>query len=384
MSSSPEVRFEKAAPALHEAAARSTGLEDFGDSSYRANLQAYLAALDEAGRATDAGRATLLAQVQGLLESRLHLQAGLKAHPRVRANPIVAPVFILGLPRTGTTALHNLMMCDPQFQGLQAWLAQQPMPRPPRDGWRDHPAFQRCQAGIDGLNAAVPEMVAMHWMAADAVEECRAVMTQGFANTSLSWPSDIPGYAAWLARHDMTPEYRHYADALRLIGANEPHKTWLLKCPHHCISADKLLAVFPDAKLVFLHRDPVSVVPSISSMVYRLRRNTEGGETRAERCGEQLLAHMESALRRLLAVRRDHPDSFVDLRFVDLMRDPVGSIAAIYDHFRLTLTGETMAGMQDWLAANPRGKHGEHRHGPGDFGLSAEQIRERFHGYHGY
>jgi hypothetical protein len=369
---------------LHDRAASAVGFDDFGNSSYRENLRAYLGALDEVGNATDEGRDILLSQVDGLLQARLHMQAALKAHPQVRDTRIKAPIFVLGLPRTGTTALHNILMCDPQFQGLQSWLAQQPMPRPARDQWESFPVFRQVQQGLDAMFAMVPEMKAMHWMAADEVDECRAVMSQTFANTSLSWPSDLEPYARWLYQHDMTPEYQYYANALKLIGSNDADKTWLLKCPHHSISADKLLQVFPDARLIFLHRDPVSVVPSIVSMVYRLRMSTEGSKTRPERCGQQMLNNMDFAMQRLRRVRAEHPENFVDLRFGDLMTDPIAAMSRLYDQFGMELSEATVVQMRGWLAANPQGKHGSHRYTPEDFGLSAAMIRERFHDYNDY
>ena len=376
--------FSAADESLHQAAIEATGLSDFGDAFYRDNLRAYLGALDEAGKATSSGRLVLMGQVVELLKSRLHTIAALKANPQVRDNRIDAPLVILGLPRTGTTALHGLLNCDLQLQGLQNWLATQPMPRPPEARWRDYPAYAQAQAALDGAYAAVPELAVMHFISAADVDECRAVMTQTFASTSLSWPSDLQPYSRWLHAHDMRREYAYYADVLRLIGAHEPHKTWLLKCPHHSICADALLAEFPNARLIFLHRDPASVVPSISSMVYRLRSLTEGEQTRPERCGEQMLDHLEYALQRLRQVRAAHPQNFMDLRFGDFMADPLRAVRSIYARFDLSLSEEAAGRMQRWLADNPQGKHGQHRYTPEDFGLSRERIHERFAGYDDY
>lgn len=376
--------FEAAEESLHQAAIDATGLSDFGDAFYRDNLRAYLGALDEAGKATSSGRLVLMGQVVEMLKSRLHTIAALKANPRVRDNAIKAPIVILGLPRTGTTALHGMLNCDPQLQGLQNWLATQPMPRPAEATWRSYPAYQHAQAALDGAYEAVPELAAMHFITAADVDECRSVMTQCFANTSLSWPSDLQPYTRWLHAHDMRREYAYYADVLRLIGAHEPQKTWLLKCPHHSVCADALLAEFPDARLIFLHRDPASVVPSISSMVYRLRSLTEGDQTRPQRCGEQMLGHLEYALQRLLQVRAQHPQNFMDLRFTDFMADPMQAVRSIYARFDLELADETEARMQNWQATNPQGKHGSHRYTPEDFGLSRKHIHERFAGYADY
>lgn len=366
---------------FHARASEATGLDDFGEPFYRDNLRAYLDALDEVAKVTPSGSEILQSQIVNLLQSRLRLQAALKANPLARATRITAPVFILGLPRSGTTALQNILMCDARFQGLQTWLAEHPMPRPPRETWETFPEFQRTQTRLEARHARVPEIKAMHFMAAEDVDECRAIMSHCFANTSLSWPSDLEPYARWLDQHDMTPEYRYYADALRLIGANDADKTWLLKCPHHCISTDALLRVFPDARLIFLHRDPVSVVSSISSMVFRLRRSTEGEQARAERCGEQMLGHMDNALRKLLKVREQNPQRFVDLRFSDFMADPIQSLARVCDRIGMALDAPTVDRMRHWLSANPAGKHGRNRYSPEDFGLTAAGIRERFHYY---
>jgi hypothetical protein len=384
MTTSQLPTFSDAEPMLHAAACKETGLDDFGDASYLENLKAYLRALDQTGRISVTGREIIRAQVIGLLKSRLYVQAAIKANPQLLDIPIKAPVFILGLPRTGTTALQNMLMCDPQFQGLQLWLTQEPMPRPPISEWKNYSTFQQAQAGLDAFYTAVPELKAMHWMAADEVDECRAVLSHTFANVTLSWPSDLDIYAQWLYQHDMTQDYRYFADVLRVIGANEPQKTWVLKCPSHSISADKLLNVFPDARLIFLHRDPASVVPSISSMVYKLRTMTEGEKTRPERCGEQMLNNLDYAMKRLLAVRDQRPENFMNLRFVDFMADPVGSIKNIYDRFGLEWQEATAESMRGWLRDNPAGKHGSHQYAPEDFGLTREKIHERFDYYHDY
>ncbi|MET0657174.1 MAG: sulfotransferase, partial [Steroidobacteraceae bacterium] len=182
----------------------------------------------------------------------------------------------------------------------------------------------------------------------------------------------------------MTPEYRYLGNVLRLIGKNEPKKTWVLKCPTHTICAHDLLKVFPDARLVFMHRDPAAVVSSISSMVYKLRCLSEGEKTRPERCGEQMLDNLDYAIRRLLDVRAQHSDNFMDVRYTDFIADPVKGVRAVYARFDIPFTSATAAGIAGWFRDNPPGKHGSHRYTPEDFGLTADGIRRRFDYYRDY
>lgn len=366
---------------LHEAAMAAAGFDDFGDPGYLDALRVFLQAHDARLPAgPSAERDAVAAQVVDLLIGRLYTQAGLKRRPEVRNRPIHRPLFILGLPRTGTTALQHMLMRDPQFQGLQYWLGERPMPRPPRERWPQYPEFQRCQQRIDELFAARPAMKAIHFMAADEVDECRLIMTQCFASTALAWAADIGAYSRWLYATDLTPQYRYYADALRLIGADDD-RTWLLKCPHHTLAIDKLLDVFPDARIVFTHRDPVDLVPSVSSLSYELMRGGGDDATLRREIGRRHVEKFEEPLRRTMAVRAANPGRFLDIRFTDYMADPLGAVRGIYAHFDLELTPKAEAAMQGWLDANPKGKHGSHRYTPEDFGLTAEQLRERFSFY---
>ena len=376
--------FSDAGQELHDAAIRATGFDDFGDPGYLDAFDRLLRAYDEcfpAGPSPERdGAANRLTE---LLIRRLYVQAGHRKRPDARSVQLRAPLFILGLPRTGTTAMQHMLARDPQFQGLQRWLAERPMPRPPRACWADYPEFRRSQMVLDSVFKARPAVKGIHFMAADEVDECSLIMTQTFSSGSIGWSADLGAYTRWLHEADLRPQYRYYADVLRLIGADDG-RTWLLKCPHHALKIEALLAVFPDARIVFLHRDPVELLPSICSLTYEVTRGEADDPALRARIGRRHLANLPDPLRRAMAVRTTHPGCIFDVRFTDFTADPMATVRSIYRFFDLDLTSTAEANMQEWRDDNPKGKHGGHRYCAEDFGLRPEQIAERFSFYDNY
>lgn len=370
---------------IHERAMQATGLGDFGNPSYLQALEVFLRSFDEDGLVTSQqSRDALLGVLQQRLQSRLYAADQLKKHPRALDAKIVAPVFILGLPRSGTTVLQHMLSRDPQFQALQFWLGETPMPRPPRDTWASYPAFQQVQQSIDAVFAARPHMKAMHFMSADEPEECRLIMEQTFADASLCTYSQLPGYKQWLQQQDMAPQYAYYTDLLKLIGANEPDKTWLLKCPHHSLQVEHLLRAFPDARIILTHRDPLDIVPSTCSLGAEFVSLFEGENFDIHRHGRKFLADLDEQLQSLLRSRERHPANFYDFRFAEFSGDPMGSVQRMYAHFGLHYDEAVAQSLKGWLDDNPKGKHGHYTYRAEQFGLSADIIRQRFDYYQDY
>lgn len=381
----PTQTYAAAFDQIHEQAIASTGLDDFGDISYHEGLRVLLNAQDQ--RACREGEAAaILSQLSRTLGGRLQAIAAIKARPDSQSVAIVAPLVILGLPRTGTTALHHLLMRDPQFQGLQYWIGRTPMVRPARESWPDLPQYLAAEAEIEAMHEAIPALKAIHRVEPDEVEECRMIMEHNFASTALSASWDIPAYSDWLYAQDLIPHYRYYANVLRLIGSDTPALTWLLKCPHHMLAIDSLLAVFPDARLVFTHRDPVDVVPSICSLNATFHRYPSDAVEERETCGTRHTDNLDYVLRRAMAVRDQHPDRFFDLRFIDFRRDPIGSVKRIYERFDLHLSDAALMAMTAWNDENAKASSapGGHRYAPEDFGISISALKERFSYYDSY
>jgi hypothetical protein len=366
---------------LHTAAIRATGLEDFGAPDYRKGLEVLLKAFDTDPQLTEPGRQFAYGSILGTLTARLLTQKGWTDHPQVLATAISKPLVITGIPRTGTTALHKLLSMDPQFQGLEHWLTETPMVRPPRETWEAHPAYRTCVANLESYFSAMPDMRKAHDIVAGEVDECLEILRQSFVSNRFGAGAYLSGYDRWFFAQSERDSYRRYADVLRLIGANEPHKRWLLKNPGHIAEMDALLQVFPDACIVQTHRDPLKAIPSLCSTLHMARRMFEGDAARAEVIGPRECSYWRKALDCTQSARKTHPVQFFDVDHRRFVADPLETVRALYAHFGLELSPVAHDRMRSWVAADPTSSHGEHRYSVDRFGITAAQIRDTFADY---
>jgi len=367
---------------LHEEAMARTGLTDFGNPVYREGLRQLLAAYDANGIAYPDGGAPVLSQISQRLAARLSSIDQIK-----RLAPdvphVAAPLFILGLPRTGTTAMQRLLMATPDLQGLAYWLGESPRPRPPRTEWEDDETFRQCRDGLAMVGEVAPMIDAMHPMRADLGEECRLVMEQSFGHSSFSLVSPLRPYQDWLFAANLEPHYRHFADVLRLIGSTSPAKPWVLKCPHHAPQVDSLLRAFPDARIVLMHRPVEDLVPSVARLAEAFLGMVEGPSLDMTSRAQMIMDNLDLTLRRLLAVRAAHPERFLDIAMDGFVTDPLGCARHIHAHFGLPLSAQTEAAMAAWQIGHA--PHEARRGAPGalPYGLNRDALRERFSYYQG-
>ena len=361
--------------ALHDRAAARAGSTDFGDDSYREGLDILLAAARASDRLEAIADRVASVSVD-TLASRLSSQAGWNTHPEALRNPVTAPLIITGLPRSGTTLLHFLMSLDRQFQWTPRWVGEAPIVRPPQDEWEAHPQYQAVHNRLEAFFTAHPGMRAAHDMGAGMADECITVMVQSFVNNMFISMLPLTEYREWFYQADETPSYQRYKDNLRLMGAREPDKTWLLKNPSHTFGMPSLLTTFPDARVIVLHRNPVETIASGASLTYRnadFWRKTEVGPIR--------LDVYSRAVRRMKAAREKIPGHCLDIAYRDLVNDPLGTVRQIYAHYGLTLDDATAQSMRDWLGQNPQGKHGKHSYSSDEFGITDADVREAFAEY---
>ena len=367
--------------AMLEAARDASGLEDFGGGAWREHLRVLLRAYDEESRLTQAGKAMVQGEIGGALAARLACEAAWKADPGVLRSEIRRPLFILGLPRSGTTALHWLLAQDPANQVLEYWLAAAPRPRPPRSTWEAEPAYQAAVGVLQWIYETDPDLKAIHLMEADGPEECRHLFVQSFLDHTFDSNATIPGYTRYFEAQDMRPAYARHRDVLKLVGSTSPERRWVLKYPAHMRELDVLLETYPDACIVQTHRDPARVLPSVCSLVTGWRSLYEGSAD-AKAIGAWQVELYAGMIEKALSVReRSDPKQFHDLSFRELVTDPVGASARVYAHFGFDWTPEAERRMRAWHASNPQHKHGGHPYRAEDFGLSEDAIAERFARY---
>ncbi|MPY79403.1 MAG: sulfotransferase [Actinophytocola sp.] len=367
---------------LHETASTAAGLSDFGPDDYRDGLAALLGSYATDAALTPRGEMTVAASLRDVLASRLRTEDAWRRHPEHERVPIERPIFVTGLPRTGTTALHRLLSADPRHQGLELWLTAAPQPRPDRESWRANPDYQRVRREIDARYAGAPALKGMHFMAPEVVEECWRLERQSMRSVAFASVAHLPGYLDWLAGQDLTPVYQRHRRILRLIGMRTPRRRWVLKNPGHLFGIDALLAVYPDALIVQTHRDPSTVIASVSSLTAKA---AEGNSTvfHGDVVGRDNLELWARGAERLLAARERHdPARFADVRYEDLVGDPIGTVERVYHHFGLTLDDAARAAIAETHAASTTGDgKPAHRYALSDFGLSEAQVGDRFAAY---
>jgi hypothetical protein len=362
---------------LHGSATRRTGLTDFGPDDYTDGLAVLLESCARDAGLTPLGSKAQRAVLRGALTARLSSEAAWQANPGYADVPIEAPIFITGLPRTGTTALHRLLTADPATQGVQMWLAEVPQPRPPRDAWAGDPVFQHIQEGYWRHHVEHPDFMGVHYIAADQVEECWQLLRQSMRSISFECLAHLPGYSAWLRGQDWTPPYRRHRRNLQLIGLHDADKRWVLKNPSHLFALDALLDVYPDALVIQTHRAPRTAIASVCSLATQASAGWSSVFT-GPVLGHDQLELWASGLEQFTAGRATRSQArFHDVWYHDLVADPLGTVEAIYAHFGLELSGPAADAIRALAAQAPAGG-GAHSYTLEEFGLTGEEVDERF------
>jgi Sulfotransferase family len=364
---------------LHESATRLTGLTDFGADDYTDGLAVILESYAREADLTSLGQKVARVGLRGALAARLLANAGCAQHPEHAGVVIDRPIFVTGLPRSGTTALHRLLTADPGHQGLELWLAEMPQPRPPRDTWAANPVFQHIQAAYQQHHVEHPEFMGVHYIAADTVEECWQLLRQTLRSVSYECLAHLPTYSTWLTDQDWTGPFRRHRRNLQLIGLHDARRRWVLKNPSHLFSLDAILAVYPDALIIQTHREPRSVIGSMCSLAAHA---TDGWSNtfRGAVIGASQLELWASGLEKFAAARLKHdPAQFLDVDYASFTADPVGTVESVYEHFGIDYTGAAADAIR---ALHADAGHGDskpaHRYSLADFGLTGEQVDERF------
>ncbi len=369
------------ADALHAHASADTGLNDFGAQDYRERLDVYLAALREIDGLHPAGVVNFYGQLLQLLKNRLLFTDLLSRHPEIDDIELPPPVVIAGLPRTGTTHLHNLLAAPPTFRSMPYWESVEPFPLSQEAGVEPDPRRMRMDVAVGVINTVMPYFPLMHEMSTDHVHEEIQLLANDFSTMLFETLADVPRWRDYYQAHDQTAHYEYLAGQLKAMQFLRGGRRWLLKSPQHLEQVPVLDRVFPGSIVVFTHRDPVPVALSMIAMItYSARMHRS--PVLVNRIADYWIDRLE---RMLTALVRDRdtigPDRSIDIRFDGFMADETGVAEKVYALAGEPFTDEVRGAVTGYLEGHQRGRLGSVETSYEMFGLKADDLRARFAPY---
>ncbi len=351
--------------------------DDFGSDEWREPLSVYTSSLERDAHLTPVGRYCAHGQISASLRNRLLLEQAVAMHPEMVAQPLAPATVIVGLPRTGSTLLQMLLAQDPQHRALLTWEAAQPVPEPGKPDARQR-AIARQMRLLDYL---APQARSLHPIGPDLPTECVTLLANSLASLELATINWVPTYLDWCLARGMGPAYEYLYRQLQVLQARATSDRWLLKSPSHLFWLDDLLDTFPGAKIIQTHRDPTAVIGSfcsLSSTFSSVGSDHVPVETLSRRWAEA----WADGLARTDAVRAARPDLTVaDIRYHDLVADPLASVRRVYDELGLELSGAAVDAMRAFLAGRGGSSAVVHRYSLEQFGLDPAEEAERYAPY---
>jgi hypothetical protein len=358
---------------LLDKACKQTGLDDLGDDSFREGLQVLLRSYETEAEFSFIGRICVHEDSVRLLSNRLRLVADRRRHPAIAAEIIRRPLFITGLPRSGTTFLHALLAQDPAHRVPQVWEVMYPSPPPEKAFYASDPRIATTSRQLKWLDLLMPGFETVHLIDARLPQECIAITSQDFRSYTFESMYAVPSYRAWHDRLDKRPVYEFHRQFLQHLQWRCPGQRWVLKAPSHLLALEALLQVY---------RDPLKVLPSCASFTEVLRRGFSDRIDKASLAREVQQRWEEGAeLAVKCRARGELQQQLFDAHYGELLRDPLSMVRRLYAHFDLELSASAERAMQRFLLANPKNKGGVHRYTLEEFGLNPEEERRRFQFY---
>jgi len=377
------------AEAILEEARTIAGSDDFGDEAFREPFERLVEALASEAELNDVGRGMQHARIVGLLVNRLRTEAYIARYPEILEERIVEPIVIVGLPRTGTTMLQRMIASDPDNYCLYWWESRLPAPlappeQAPEPELRD-PRIADAEAEVAMMLESAPDLMAMHPLEAEGPDEEIMLLEHSFFSTYPEAFVNVPSFGAWADQQDQRSGYLYLERILKFLQWQKKqrgeHATrWVLKAPHHLGYMDLLFSVFPDARVVQTHRDPIQTIPSLASLIQAIRgMGSDAADPHVT--GRQWSDRMSRAMKRCMEVRKEHEERFLDVFFVDVLDDPIEVIRRIYRFAGWSLGDGAIEGMKRWALDNARDKREAHSYTLEEFGLDAAGIRRDFAEY---
>ena len=368
---------------LLAAAQRRTRLADFGDPAFRDPLRRLLHSLDTEARLNLVGRVAAREDITRVLVNRLELQRDRQQYPGIAAEEIRRPLFITGMPRSGSTLLHGLLAQDPANRVPLNWETLHPSPPPE---WATHETdrrIERAEREIRWFSLLAPQFRKIHPVGARLPEECVVILSHAFLSFQFSSTYFVPSYQSWLEQQDLSPAYRFHRQFLQHLQWRCGSERWVLKAPPHLPGLRALFTTYPDAGVIMTHRDPLEVVASVASL-HTVLRQTFSDAVDPLQVGPEVAGLLAGDIRRGLQVLDSGclpADRLLNVTYTPLIADPLAVVRRIYAQFDLPLTAAVEARMQRFLAEHPRDRDGHHEYSLQQFGLDADRERERFRTY---
>lgn len=369
---------------LAEATQRTGGLTDLGPAYFEKNLARFIPSLENEADLNPVGRLIAKERILGHTVSRLHYINDRKRFPEIAKQKIVKPVFIVGLPRTGTTILHDILAQDPANRAPMTWEAMFPSPPPETATFETDPRIDTCEALFPDIDAQIPGFKAMHPMGARLTQECVTLMGEAMCTPLFHNQFRVPSYQDWVDDEaDFSDVYAFHFQQLQHLQSRHASDRWVLKTGAHLWGLSHLLETYPDARIVFTHRDPVDSMTSYASLTSLVRSMSSDQVDRAE-VARDWTARLQKVVSRGMRVRNEghYPNArFYDMHFPDFVADQFSVIEKIYDHFDLPMSESGAARMRAFIADNPKGKHGAHTYSPEEYGVDPAAVRHAFRDY---
>lgn len=361
-----------------QTARRRTGLSDFGGDDFLEPLTVLVESLEADAELNSFGRMLLRQNLANFVANRMRVERQLERSPDSAGRGVRRPLFVLGLPRTGTTLLQKLLSCDPRRRPLSCWESFFPAPLSKRASTRPDLRPFLGKLLVRGVNRVAPQLRWIHPLQAMEPEECTWLLANTFMSSAFSLLGRVTGYEAWLdaASDERTDRsYRFFARQLEALQGPTEERTWILKSPVHLRSLGSLLRVFPDARVVQLHRDPLQVVPSTCSL-FGVTRGIYSDRVDPQALGPEVLEKLVEALGRAARAREGAGNRVLDVQFEELVADKIGTVRRIQDHFGEDPDERAEAAMRSWLEQDSH--HGGHRYTLEQFGLRRADVEQAF------
>ena len=366
---------------ITRAAIRKAGSEDLGGDSYLEPLGRYLDAAESEAELNTFGRLALRGMLVTALSNRIRLASWARSHPQIRSETIKAPWVILGLPRTGTSLLSILLGLDPESRALMHWEGADPIPPPDLATGAEDPRIAASAREIAQLLDLNPALDAMHPFGATVAQECVALFMFDVRTLGVETQAFVPSYGKWLQECDMSPAYAQHQLALQALQSAQPTGRWVLKTPNHLWCLETLFDFYPDARVLWTHRDPGKVTTSLASLVNALQGMFTDRSDPASIANEWL-GKAQHAVRSGMAYDDSAAPGWCEhIRYVDLIEDPIGTLRKIYARYGEELSALHERRIEVWMQERAPGKTARHAYDPADFGWSYDGLAETFEGY---